>query len=58
MREKIYNWCVINRVKICYTIAWLNVLGGISLLYGGQDTNGWLQIFLGSVIALDTRTNL
>ena len=58
MREKIYNWCVINRVKICYTIAGLNVLGGISLLYGGQDTNGWLQIFLGSVIALDTRTNL
>ena len=58
MREKIYNWCVINRVKICYAIAGLNVLSGLSLLYSGQDTNGWLQIFLGSVIALDTRTNL
>jgi len=56
MREKIIDWCGIHRKKICYTIAGLNVLSGLSLIYSGQDTNGWLQIFLGGVIAIDTAT--
>ena len=56
MKDKIIDWCAIHRKKIAYTIAGLNVLGGISLLLSGQDTNGWLQIFIGSVILLDTVT--
>jgi hypothetical protein len=56
MKDKIIDWCAIHRKKIAYTIAGLNVLGGISLLLSGQDTNGWLQLFIGSVILLDTVT--
>ena len=56
MKEKIIDWCSIHRKKIAYTIAGLNVLGGASLLLTGQETNGWLQIFIGSVILLDTTT--
>ena len=56
MKDKIIDWCSIHRKKIAYTIAGLNVLGGASLLLSGQDTNGWLQIFIGSVILLDTTT--
>jgi hypothetical protein len=56
MTDKIINWCTIHRKKIAYTIAGLNVLSGISLLYGGQETNGWISIFIGSVIAFDAAT--
>jgi hypothetical protein len=56
MTDKIIDWCTIHRKKIAYTIAGLNVLSGISLLFSGQDTNGWISIFIGSVIALDTST--
>jgi hypothetical protein len=56
MKDKIIDWFSIHRKKIAYTIAGLNVLGGASLLLSGQDTNGWLQIFIGSVILLDTAT--
>ena len=56
MKDKIINWVTINRKKIAYTIAGLNILGGLSLLSSGQNTNGWMQIFLGSVIALDAST--
>jgi hypothetical protein len=56
MKAKIIDWCTIHRKKIAYTIASLNVLGGVSLLLSGQETNGWLQIFIGSVILLDTST--
>jgi hypothetical protein len=56
MKDKIIDWCTINRRKIAYTVAGLNILGGLSLLYSGQSTNGWMQIFLGGVIALDAST--
>jgi len=56
MRDKIIDWCTIHRKKICYTIAGLNVLSGLSLLASGQSANGWLQIFLGGVIGIDTAT--
>ena len=56
MTDKIIDWCTIHRKKIAYAIAGLNVLGGASLLLSGQDTNGWLQIFIGGVILLDTAT--
>jgi hypothetical protein len=56
MKDKIIEWCAIHRKKIAYTIAGLNVLSGLSLLASGQDTNGWISIFIGSVIALDAST--
>jgi hypothetical protein len=56
MKDKIIDWCTIHRKKIAYTIAGLNVLSGLSLLSSGQDTNGWISIFIGSVIALDAST--
>ena len=56
MKDKIIGWCAIHRKKIAYTVAGLNILGGLSLLSSGQYTNGWLQIFLGGVIAIDTTT--
>ena len=56
MTDKIIDWCTIHRKKIAYTIAGLNVLSGLSLLSSGQDTNGWISIFIGSVIALDAST--
>jgi hypothetical protein len=56
MREKIIDWCSIHRKTIGYTVAGLNILSGLSLLSSGQNTNGWLQLFLGSVIAIDTAT--
>jgi hypothetical protein len=56
MKDKIIDWCTIHRKKIAYTIAGLNFLGGISLLLNGQDANAWMQIFIGSVILLDTAT--
>lgn len=49
-------WFDRNRKTIGYTVAGLNILGGLSLLSGEQLTNGWLQIFLGGVIAIDTAT--
>jgi hypothetical protein len=56
MKDKIIDWCTIHRKKIAYTIAGLNFLSGLSLLSSGQNTNGWTQIFVGSVILLDTMT--
>jgi hypothetical protein len=56
MKDKIINWFTVNRKKIAYTVAGLNILGGLSLLSAGQNTNGWTQIFLGSIIALDAST--
>lgn len=56
MKDKIIDWCTIHRKKIAYTIAGLNVLSGLSLLYSGHDTNGWISIFIGSVIVFDTTT--
>lgn len=56
MTDKIIDWCTIHRKKIGYTIAGINILSGLSLLSSGQNTNGWLQLFLGGVIAIDTAT--
>jgi len=56
MTDKFFIWFDRNRKTIGYTVAGLNILGGLSLLFGGQLTNGWLQIFLGGVIAIDTAT--
>jgi hypothetical protein len=56
MKDKFFMWFGRNRKAIGYTVAGGNILGGISLLAGGQNTNGWLQIFLGGVIAIDTAT--
>ena len=55
--DKFFIWVGRNRKTIGYTVAGLNVLSGISLLSSGQDTNGWLLIFLGSIIAFDTSTS-
>jgi hypothetical protein len=56
MKDKIIDWCAIHRKKIAYTIAGLNILSGLSLLASGQAANGWISIFIGSVIALDAST--
>jgi hypothetical protein len=56
MKDKIINWVTVNRKKIAYTVAGLNILSGLSLLSTGQNANGWAQIFLGSIIALDAST--
>ena len=56
MKDKFISWCALHRRKIAYTIAGMNILSGLSLLASGQNTNGWIQIFLGSVIALDAST--
>ena len=56
--DKFFIWVGRNRKTIGYTVAGLNVLSGISLLSSGHDTNGWLLIFLGSIIAFDTSTSL
>lgn len=56
MKDKIIDWCAIHRKKIAYTVAGLNILSGLSLLASGQSANGWISIFIGSVIALDAST--
>jgi hypothetical protein len=56
MTDKFFIWFDRNRKAIGYTVAGLNILSGVSLLASGQSTNGWLQIFLGSVIGIDTAT--
>jgi hypothetical protein len=56
MMSKFFMWVGRNRKPIGYTVASINILGGLSLLYSGQDGNGWLQLFLGSFIAFDTAT--
>ena len=56
MKDKIIDWCAIHRKKIAYTIVGLNILSGLSLLASGQSANGWISIFIGSVIALDAST--
>lgn len=57
MIDKFFIWVGRNRKTIGYTVAGLNILSGLSLLSSGQATNGWLGIFLGSVIAIDTATS-
>ena len=54
--DKFFIWVGRNRKAIGYTVAGLNILGGASLLASGQSANGWLQIFLGGVIGIDTAT--
>ena len=49
-------WFDRNRKTIGYAVAGLNILSGLSLLASGQNANGWLQIFLGGVIGIDTAT--
>ena len=56
--DKFFIWVGRYRKPIGYTIASLNILGGISYLINGQDTYGWLQIFLGVFIAYDTVATL
>jgi len=56
MKDKFFAWFGRNRKTIGYAVAGGNVLCGISLLASGQDTNGWISIFIGSVIAFDTST--
>ena len=56
MKDKIIDWFAIHRRKIAYSVAGINILSGLSLLAGGQATNGWISIFIGSIIALDAST--
>ena len=56
MSDKFFMWFDRNRKTIGYTVAGINILNGLSLLSSGQNTNGWLQLFLGGVIASDTAT--
>ena len=56
MSDKFFMWFDRNRKTIGYTVAGINILSGLSLLSSGQNTNGWLQLFLGGVIALDAST--
>ena len=56
MTDKFFMWFDRNRKTIGYTVAGLNILSGLSLLASGQSANGWLQIFLGGVIGIDTAT--
>jgi len=56
MIDKFFIWVGRNRKEIGYTIAAGNILSGISLLAGGSNTNGWVFIFLGTLIAFDTAT--
>jgi len=56
MTDKFFIWFDRNRKTIGYTVAGLNILSGLSLLASGQNANGWLQIFLGGVIGIDTAT--
>ena len=56
MSDKFFMWFDRNRKTIGYTVAGINILNGLSLLSSGQNTNGWLQLFLGCVIASDTAT--
>ena len=53
MLDKLIFWFTENRRKIGYTLGALNVLGGISLLIGGNIGNGLIQIFAGSVLIYD-----
>ena len=54
MSDKFFMWFDRNRKTIGYTVAGINILNGLSLLSSGQNKNGWLQLFLGGVIASDT----
>jgi hypothetical protein len=56
MSDKFFIWFDRNRKTIGYAVAGLNILSGLSLLVSGQNANGWLQIFLGGVIGIDTAT--
>ena len=56
MKDKIIDWCAIHRKKIAYSVAGINILSGLSLFASGQATNGWISIFIGSIIALDAST--
>jgi len=56
MKDKFFAWFGRNRKTIGYAVAGGNVLSGLSLLASGQSANGWLQIFLGGVIGIDTAT--
>ena len=53
MIEKAITWFTINRKKIGYTLGALNLLGGLSMLTSGQNTNALIQIFVGSVLIFD-----
>ena len=53
MLEKLVFWFTENRKKIGYTLGALNVLGGLSLLASGNNTNGFIQLFVGSVLIFD-----
>lgn len=53
MKDKIIFWFTENRKNIGYTLGALNVLGGLSLLASGTNTNGLIQIFVGSVLIFD-----
>jgi hypothetical protein len=56
MIDKFFIWVGRNRKEIGYTIAAGNILSGLSLLASGPNTNGWVFIFLGTLIAFDTAT--
>jgi hypothetical protein len=56
MKDRVIFWFTENRKKIGYTLGALNVLGGLSLLVGGNTGNGLIQIFVGSVLIFDAWT--
>ncbi len=53
MLEKVIFWFTENRKKIGYTLGVLNILGGLSLLASGNTTNGFIQLFVGTVLIFD-----
>jgi hypothetical protein len=56
-KQKIVDWCAIHRKKIAYSLAALNISAGASLLIAqGPTTNGWLLLFIGGVLLIDTIT--
>ncbi len=49
-------WFTENRKKIGYTLGALNLLGALTLFSSGQSANGFIQLFVGSVLIFDAWT--
>ena len=53
MKDRVIFWFTENRKKIGYALGALNILGGLSVIAGGNNGNGLIQIFVGSVLIFD-----
>lgn len=49
------NWFGRNRKTIGYTVAAVNILGGLNALYVGNLSGGIVGLLLGVVILVDTK---